>query len=50
MKTGLTAGGGMLLGLVFGLAVGHVALGLVFGLLFGAAVAAKRRSRAAKSN
>ena len=50
MKTGLTAGGGMLLGLVFGAAFGHVALGMIFGLLFGAAVAAKRRSRAAKSN
>jgi hypothetical protein len=49
MKKGLTAGGGMLLGMMFGLAFGHMVLGMVFGLLFGAAAAA-RRSRAAKSN
>lgn len=49
MTKGLTAGGGMLLGMIFGLAFGHMVLGMVFGLLFGAAVAA-RRSRAAKSN
>jgi hypothetical protein len=49
MRRGLTAGGGMILGMIFGLALGHMALGMVFGLLFGAAVAA-RRSRAARSN
>ena len=45
MSKGLTAGGGMLLGMMFGLAFGHMVLGMIFGLLFGAAVAA-RRSRA----
>ena len=45
MNKGLTAGGGMVLGLVFGAAFGHVALGMIFGLMFGGAVAA-RRSRA----
>jgi hypothetical protein len=49
MRTGLTAGGGMLLGMMFGIAFGNMVLGMVFGLLFGAAVAG-RRSRAAKSN
>jgi len=39
----------MVLGMIFGLALGHMVLGMVFGLLFGAAVAA-RRSRADKSN
>ena len=49
MKTGLTAGGGMLLGLLVGIIFfGHPALGMIFGLLFGAAVAS-RRARAAKS-
>lgn len=37
----------MVLGMIFGIAFGHLALGMVFGLLFGAAAAA-RRSRAAK--
>jgi hypothetical protein len=49
MRTGLTAGGGMILGMVFGIALGHMVLGMIFAMLFGAAVAA-RRSRAAKSN
>ena len=48
-RQGLTAGGGMVLGMIFGLAMGHMVLGMVFGLMFGAAAAA-RRSRAAKSN
>jgi hypothetical protein len=48
MKKGLTAGGGMILGMMFGLAVGHMVLGMVFGLLVGAAATA-RRSRAAES-
>ena len=47
MRKGLTAGGGMVLGMIFGLAIGHLVLGMVFGLLFGAAIAA-RRSRAAR--
>jgi hypothetical protein len=49
-KRGLTAGGGMVLGMIFGLAMGHMVLGMVFGLIFGGAVAAARRSRTAKSN
>jgi hypothetical protein len=44
MRKGLTAGGGMVLGLIFGIAFGNLVLGMVFGLLFGAAVAARRRS------
>lgn len=47
-RQGLTAGGGMILGMIFGMAFGHLALGMILGLLFGAAVAA-RRSRAAGS-
>ena len=50
MRTGLTAGGGMILGMVFGSAFGNVALGMIFVMLFGAAVAAGRRRRAAGSN
>lgn len=49
MKTGLTAGGGMFLGMIFGIIFGHLALGMIFGLFLGAAVAA-RRSRVAKSD
>ena len=51
-RRGLTAGGGMFLGMIFGIAMGHLVLGMVFGLVFGGAVAALRRSRAtaAKSN
>jgi uncharacterized membrane protein len=45
MKTGLTAGGGLLLGMFAGIIFGQLALGMIFGMLFGAAVAA-RRSRA----
>jgi hypothetical protein len=48
MRRGLTAGGGMLLGMMFGIAFGKIAIGMIFGLLFGAAVAG-RRSRSAKS-
>ena len=48
-KQGLTAGGGMLLGMLVGIPFGHMVLGMILGLLFGAAVAAGR-SRAAKSN
>jgi hypothetical protein len=42
-KRGLTAGGGMILGMILGLAMGHMVLGMVIGLLFGAAAAATRR-------
>jgi hypothetical protein len=49
-RRGLTAGGGMVLGLIFGLAMGHMVLGMVLGLIFGGAVAAARRSSTAKSN
>lgn len=42
-KRGLTAGGGMVLGMIFGLAMGHLALGMVIGLAVGSAVAASRR-------
>lgn len=43
MKTGRTAGGGLILGLVLGVIFGNVALGIVFGLVLGAAVASARR-------
>jgi hypothetical protein len=51
-RTGLTAGGGMILGAAlgtcFGIVFGHMVLGMIFGpafgLVFGAAVA-HRRSR-----
>ena len=49
MKKGLTAGGGMILGMIFGIAMGHLVLGMIYGMLFGAIVAARRR-RAARSN
>jgi uncharacterized membrane protein len=46
MKTGLTAGSGMILGLLVGLIFfGNPALGMIFGMLFGAAVAGARRRR-----
>ena len=44
--TGLTAGGGMVLGLVFGAAFGNAGLGMIFGMLLGAAVAGARRRAA----
>lgn len=44
-KRGLTAGGGLVLGMIFGLAMGHMVIGMVIGLLFGGAVAAARRAR-----
>jgi hypothetical protein len=40
----------MVLGMIFGIAMGHLVLGMVVGLFFGGAVAAARRARAAKSN
>jgi hypothetical protein len=33
----------MVLGMIFGLAMGHMVIGMVIGLLFGGAVAAARR-------
>jgi hypothetical protein len=44
-RRGLTAGGGMVLGLIFGIAMGNMVLGMVFGLIFGGAIAAAWRSR-----
>ncbi len=41
-KHGLTAGGGMVLGMIFGLAMGHMVLGMVIGLVLGSAAAARR--------
>lgn len=41
-QKGLTAGGGMMLGMIFGIIFGNIALGMIFGLLFGAAVASRR--------
>jgi hypothetical protein len=49
-RRGLTAGGGMVLGMIFGIAMGNMVLGMVLGLCLGGAVASVRRSRAAKSN
>ena len=48
-KRGLTAGGGMVLGMIVGIAMGNMVLGMIFGLIFGGAVAAARRSGTAKS-
>jgi hypothetical protein len=49
-KRGLTAGGGMILGMIFGLAMGHLVVGMVIGLLFGGAVAAARHGTARRSS
>jgi hypothetical protein len=49
-RRGLTACGGLILGMIFGLAMGHLVLGMVIGLLFGAAVAAARRGAARRSS
>jgi len=40
----------MILGMVFGLAMGHLVLGMVIGLLFGGAVASARRGAARRSS
>jgi hypothetical protein len=46
MKTGLTAGGGMILGLLVGVMyLDNPGLGMIFGMLIGGAVAAARRRR-----
>jgi hypothetical protein len=51
MRTGLTLGGGLLLGLIVGIIFfGNPALGMIFGMLFGAAVAARRRRSSAPSS
>jgi hypothetical protein len=59
MTTGLTAGGGMALGMIVGIIFDSLGggdehrglvLGLVLGLAFGSVVAALRRSRSQRSN
>ena len=50
MRTGLTAGGGMFLGMIFGIVFDHLVLGMLFGLIVGAAAARRRRARAAGSD
>jgi hypothetical protein len=46
MKTGLTAGSGLFLGLIVGIIFfDNPALGMIFGMLLGVAVAAARRRR-----
>ena len=49
-RRGLTAAGGMVLGMIFGLATGHLVVGMVIGLLFGGAVAAARRGADRRSS
>ena len=43
MKKGLTAGGGMILGMLIGMLFDKLALGMIFGLMIGAAAAARRK-------
>ena len=50
MRTGLTAGGGIVLGMIFGMIFDHMVLGMLFGLMVGAAAERRRRTRAAGSN
>jgi hypothetical protein len=60
MRTGLTAGGGMVLGMIAGIifdSLGQGAdehrglvLGMVFGLVFGGVVAGLRRSGSSRSD
>lgn len=45
MYKGLTAGGGMILGMIVGIMFDRIVLGMIFGMLLGAAVAAARRRR-----
>jgi hypothetical protein len=40
----------MILGMIFGLAMGHLVVGMVIGLLFGGAVAAARHGAARRSS
>ena len=42
MSKGLTAGGGMMLGLLLGIIFDQLALGMILGLLIGAAAATRR--------
>jgi hypothetical protein len=49
MRAGLTAGGGLSLGMIFGM-IDHMALGLLFGLMVGAAAERRRQIPAAGSN
>ena len=44
MKTGLSAGGGLIFGMLLGIALGNTGLGVIFGVLFAAAAAVRRRS------
>ena len=46
----LKAGSGMVLGMIFGIAMGHLALGMVFGLALGAAIGRRRSGAAGRSN
>jgi hypothetical protein len=60
MRTGLTAGGGVALGMIVGIIFDSLGggvnehrglvLGMVFGLVLGSIVAALRRSRSSRSN
>jgi hypothetical protein len=59
MTTGLTAAGGMALGMVVGIIFDSLGggdehrgmvLGMIFGLVFGSVVAGLRRSRSSRSN
>lgn len=50
MRRGLTAGGGMVLGVALGIAFGHMILGMVLGLILGGAVARQRRTELASSS
>ena len=50
MRTGLTAGGGLFLGMILGMIFDHLALGMLFGLMVGAAAERRRRTRAAGSH
>jgi len=43
MKTGLSVGGGLIFGMLLGIAMGNTGLGIIFGVLFAAAAAARRR-------
>jgi hypothetical protein len=50
MKTGLTAGSGLFLGMIFGMVFNHLPLGMLFGLMVGAAAERRRQIRAAGSH
>jgi hypothetical protein len=46
----LKAGSGMVLGMIFEIAMGHLVLGMVFGLALGAAIGRRRSGAAGRSN